>query len=137
LAPPDAVTVPLAVTGGHAPAHAPLQLDVPPVSFAHRYTARPEPSVRKVPAEDEAVSMTVAPDVLALLPEDDAPAGEPLAAPVVLLLALLHAATSSAAPSAPPTPATSLVLPDTRLNMEFPILLVSGPAGHPRQLSSV
>jgi hypothetical protein len=128
LASPEAVTVPLAVTGGHAPAHAPLQLDMPPVSFTHRYTARPEPSVRKEPAEDEAVSMTVAPDALAALAEDDGPAGELLAAPVVLLVPLLHAATSSAAPSAPPALAASLMLPDTRLNMEFPILLVSGAA---------
>jgi hypothetical protein len=38
---------------------------------------RPEPSVRKVPAADEAVLMTVAP---ALLPADDVPAGGLLAA---------------------------------------------------------
>ena len=49
LAPPDAVAVPVVVTGGQAPAQAPLQLDMSPVSFAHRYTARPEPLVRKVP----------------------------------------------------------------------------------------
>jgi len=73
----------------------------------------------------------VAPDALALPLEDDAPAGEPLAAAPVLLLPLLHAATSSAAPSAPPTPATSLVLPDTRLTIEFSTLLAFGPARSP------
>lgn len=36
FAPPDAVAVPVVVTGGQAPAHAPVHADVPPVSFAHR-----------------------------------------------------------------------------------------------------
>jgi hypothetical protein len=77
---------------------------------------------------------------LALLPADDVPAAGLLAAPVaagllaapvVLLLALLHAATSSAAARAPPALAASLVRPDIRLNMEFPIVLVSGLARLP------
>lgn len=51
MAPPDAVAVPVVVTGGHAPAHAPAQVDMSPVSFAHRhYTARPDPLVKMVPA---------------------------------------------------------------------------------------
>jgi hypothetical protein len=129
FAAPDAVAAPVVVTGGQAPAHAPLQLDMSPVSFTHRYTARPEPLVRTVPAEVEAVLMTVPPDAPALLLGDDpAAAGVPAAgvpaAPVLLLLpALLHAATSSAAPSAPPTPAASLARPDSRLNLDLPILL--------------
>jgi hypothetical protein len=112
------------VTGGQAPAHAPLQLDVSPVSFTHRYTARPEPLVRTVPAEDEAVSMTVPPDALPPLLAA-APAGVPLAAaPVLLVPPLLHAATSTAAPSAPPTPVASLVRPDARLNLDSLVLLI-------------
>src|SRR5580698_5777378 len=76
LALPDAVAVAVVVTGGHAPAQAPLQLDMSPVSLTHRYTARPEPLVRKVPAEDFAVVMTVPPEELAPLLGEDAPAGE-------------------------------------------------------------
>jgi hypothetical protein len=129
IAPPEAVGVPVVVTGGHAPAHAPVQVEVSPVSLTHRYTARPEPSVRNVPADDDAVVMTVAPDAPVLAPAaplllaGGAAAGELLAAAV--LLALLHAATSSTAPTAPPTPAASLAGADTRFNMEFLILFVS------------
>jgi hypothetical protein len=132
---PAAVGAPVVVTGGQAPAHAPLQLDESPVSFTHRYTARPELLVRNVPAEDDAVSMTVPPDALALLLlllllEDDPVVGEAGAAAAVLLLlpALLQAATISAAPTPPPTPATTLARPDTRVNTDFPIVLVSRPA---------
>jgi hypothetical protein len=39
FAQPDAVTVPVVVTGGHAPAHAPEQVDVPLLSLVHRYPA--------------------------------------------------------------------------------------------------
>jgi hypothetical protein len=39
FAPPDAVTVLVVVTGGHAPAHAPEQADMPLLSLVHRYTA--------------------------------------------------------------------------------------------------
>jgi hypothetical protein len=141
MALPDAVAVPVVVTGGHAPAQAPLQLDMSPVSFTHRYTARPEPLVRKVPAEDLAVVMTVPPDELAL-PEEDAPAGEAgadagallglLGVLVLLVLpALLHAATTTAATSPPPTPATSLVRLDIGPNLDFRIVLSSCPARFP------
>jgi hypothetical protein len=110
FAAPDAVTVPAAVTGGHAPAHAPEHADMPVPSLAHRYTARP-PSVRNVPPDDVAVVITAEPDPLALPAaaglEDDPPAGELLAGAPVLLPPLLHAATSSAAPTAPPTPAAT------------------------------
>jgi hypothetical protein len=104
------------------------------VSFAHRYTARPVASTRTVPAEDLAVVMTVPPDALAPLLGVDAPApvGEAgAAAPVLLLPALLHAATSSAALSAPPTPTATFARPDTRLNVDFPIVLSSCPARSP------
>src|ERR1700733_10396224 len=107
LALPAAVAV--VVTGGHAPAQAPVQFDMSPVSLVHRYTALPDPVVRKVPADDLAVVMTVPPDAAgddAAALGDDAPAGEAGAAgaAAVLLAALLQAATSSAAPSPPPTP---------------------------------
>jgi hypothetical protein len=134
LALPEAVAVPVVVTGGHAPAQAPLQFDMSPVSFAHRYTARPERLVKTVPAEDLAVVMTVPPEELApaLGVDAPAPAGEAgAAAPVLLLLPLLHAATSSAAPRAPPTPTATFARPDTRLNVDFPIVLASRPARPP------
>src|ERR1700722_1186261 len=127
LAPPVAVAVAVVVTGGQAPAQAPLQFDMSPVSFTHRYTALPDPVVRKVPADDLAVVMTVPPDAPAAAPlagaaagGDDA-AGDDAAgvdaagvdaagaAAALLLPALLHAATVAAAASAPPTPAISLV----------------------------
>ena len=76
LALPDAVAVAVVVTGGHAPAQAPLQLDMSPVSLTHRYTARPELVARTVPADDFAVVMTVPPEELAPALEDDPPAGE-------------------------------------------------------------
>jgi hypothetical protein len=75
---PDAVTVPLAVTGGQAPAHAPEHADFPPLSFTHKYRARPEPSVRTGPAELCLVVIIVADE------DEDAP---PALAPVLLLLA--------------------------------------------------
>jgi hypothetical protein len=125
---PDAVAVPVVVTGGQAPAHAPVHADVPPVSLTHRYTARPEPSVRNVFPDDDAVLITVEPDPLAAaLLAADAPAGELLAAaPVLLLLLPLEqAATSSAAPTAPPTPAASLAGPGIRFTMEILIVFLS------------
>jgi hypothetical protein len=134
---PDPVTVLVVVTGGQAPAHAPVHADVPPVSLAHRYTARPEPLTRNVLPEDEAVVMTVA-DVLAL-PLAAAPlgaaAGELLAGALVLLLLLPleHAATSAAAPIAPPTAAASLARAGTRLTMEFLIVRLLSSATQPRQ----
>jgi hypothetical protein len=84
-----------------------------------------------VPADDVAVVMTVEPEPLALLLaaallEADAAAGELLAAaPVVLLLPLAHAATSTATPNAPPTPAASLAGAGIRCTMEFLIVFVS------------
>jgi hypothetical protein len=126
---PDAVTVLVVVTGGQAPAHAPVHMDASPVSLAHRYTARPEPLTRNVPPDDEAVVMTVA--VVLALPLAAAllagAAGELLAGAVVLLLLLLleHAATSTAAPTAPPTPAASLAGADIRFIMEFLIVFPS------------
>jgi hypothetical protein len=130
---PDAVAVLVVVTGGQAPAHAPVHADMPPLSLVHRYTARPDPSVRTVPADDEAVLMTVAPDALApplagallagALLGADAPAGV-LDAAGLLLAALEHAAASSATPTAPPTPVASLAGADIRF-MEFLIMSFS------------
>jgi hypothetical protein len=67
------------------------------LSFVHRYTARPEPSVRNDPAEPEWVVITV--------PVVAAPAGLPLAGapPAVAPAALLHAATNSAPDSGTPS----------------------------------
>jgi hypothetical protein len=124
---PDAVTVPVAVTGGHAPAHAPEHADVPPLSLTHRYTARPEPSVKNVSPDDVAVAMTVDPDPLplaALL--EPAAAGELAAGAAELLLPpLAHAATSTATPTAPPTPAASLAGADIRFTLEYLTVFVS------------
>jgi hypothetical protein len=84
-----------------------------------------------VPADDEAVAMTVEPEPLALplaaaLLEAGAAAGELLAgAAVLLLLPLAQAATSTARPNAPPTPAASLAGAVTRLTLELLIMFVS------------
>jgi hypothetical protein len=134
-APPDAVAVLVVVTGGHAPAQAPLQLDMSPVSLAHRYTARPELLARTVPPDDLAVVMTVPPEELAPALEDDPPAGEAAGAAALLLAPLLHAATTTAALSAPPTPAISLVRLDTGANVDFRIVLTSRPARSPAPAS--
>src|ERR1700733_12544447 len=90
---------------------------------------RPDPLVRNVPADDEAVVMTVAPDALApplagALLGADAPAGVLDAAGLLVLPALEHAAASSATPTAPPTPVASLAGADIRL-MDFLIVFVS------------
>jgi hypothetical protein len=125
---PDAVAVPVVVTGGQAPAHAPVHADMPPLSLTHRYTARPDPSVRTVPPDDDAVLMTVAPDALAPpLAGADALAGALLDAAGVLLLlpALEHAAASRATPTAPPTPVASLAGADIRFTLEFLIMSFS------------
>src|ERR1700722_3252741 len=140
LAAPAAVAVAVVVTGGHAPAQAPVQVDMSPVAFVHRYTALPDPVVRKVPADDLAVVMTVPPDApAAALGEDDAPAGEAgaagAAAVLPVLAALLHAATSSAAPTPPPTPTAAFARPDIRLNLDFPMMLISRPARSPAPAS--
>jgi hypothetical protein len=94
--------------------------------------------VRNVPADDEAVVMTVAPDPAALPPAALPPAallgaaaagelaGELAGAEdAVLLLPLLHAATSTATPTAPVTPAASLAGADIRFITETRISLVS------------
>jgi hypothetical protein len=110
----------VAVTGGQAPAHAPLQADVSLESLTHRYTARPEPSVRNVSPDDEAVVMTVEPDPLA--PALDAPAAPPVAAGELLLPPPLeHAAAKTATAAALLTPVASLTAGDIRVHMEFVI----------------
>lgn len=131
---PAAVGVLVVVTGGQAPAHAPEHADASPVSLTHRYTARPELVVRNVPADDEAVVMTVALDpaalplaalpLAALLGADAA--GELAGAEAeLLLLPLLHAATSIPTPTAPVTLAASLAGADIRFITETRISLVS------------
>jgi hypothetical protein len=125
---PAAVTVPVAVTGGHAPAHAPEQADVPPLSLTHRYTARPEPSVRNVSPDDVAVVISVDPDPLPLAAAllEPAAAGELAAgAAALLLLPLAQAATSTATPTAPPTPAASRAGADIRFTMEYLTVFIS------------
>jgi len=94
FAPPVAVTVPFAGTGGQAVAHAPEHADMFMPCLAHRYTARPDPAVRNAPAEPAWVLITVpVVDALAGLPAAGAELGEEAVA------ALLHAVASSAAPS--------------------------------------
>jgi hypothetical protein len=89
--------------------------------LTHRYTARPELVVRNVPADDEAVVMTVAPDVLAPLAAAGLLAAALLAGPAaaVLLLPLLQAAARRATPTAPPIPVASLAGADIRLTVRF------------------
>jgi hypothetical protein len=89
------------------------------------YTARPEPSVRNAPAGDEAVVITVEPDPLAALLAAGVLAALLGAADPVLLLPLAHAATSTATPTAPPTPAASLAGADIPFTVEFLIVFVS------------
>src|SRR6204780_724873 len=137
LALPAAVAAAVVVTGGHALAQAPVQLDMSPVSFVHRYTALPELVVKTVPAEDFAVVMTVPPeDAPAPVLEDDPPAGEAgAAAALPVLAALLHAATVAAAATAPPTPTNSLVRLDAALNVDLPISVISHPERSPAPAS--
>jgi hypothetical protein len=77
LALPDTVTLPFAGTAGHAEAQAPEQADMFMLSFVHRYTARPVPSVRNAPAEPVRVVITAA---VAEAPAEPDAAGEPAAA---------------------------------------------------------
>jgi hypothetical protein len=126
-APPDAVGVPLAVTGGQIAAHAPEQADEFLPSFMNRYTVRPDPVVRNVPADPVWVSITVA-------VADEEPAGEALAGapppyplPVLVLvpvplLVLLHAAAAS---SATASGAPSLTVAGNRRTHEVLIVIVS------------
>jgi hypothetical protein len=96
-----------------------------PVSLTHRYTARPELVVRNVPADDEAVVMTVAPDALAPLAAGLVAAALLAgAAAAVLLLPLLQAAASRATPTAPPIPVASLAGTDIRLTVRFFIVFL-------------
>jgi hypothetical protein len=115
VAEPVAVTVPDAVTGGHAPAQAPEHWDASPVSFTHRYTARPDPSVRNVAPDAVAVVITVPaedPPPDEALPVADAPVPD---APELggLLVLLAHAVTSSAVPTAATNAAPTLSPGDT------------------------
>jgi hypothetical protein len=75
--------------------------------------------VSTVPADDEAVSMTVLPDALALAPAAAGLAEDAGDDAAVLLPALLHAAASTATPTAPPTPAASLAGFGMRLIVEI------------------
>ena len=46
IAPPDAIGGPFVSSGGHTPAQAAEQLDLPLLSATHRYSARPEAPLR-------------------------------------------------------------------------------------------
>jgi hypothetical protein len=48
------------ISGGHALAHAPEQLDLPLLSPSHRYSARPEAPLRYVPSAPFAVLIETA-----------------------------------------------------------------------------
>jgi hypothetical protein len=93
--------------------------------------------------DDDAVVITVVPDPLAAaLLGADAPAGELLAAPVLLLLPPLEqAATSRAAPTAPPTPVASLAGVGIRFTLEILIVFFSlsstaGPCRFPQAVDT-
>jgi hypothetical protein len=118
FAPPVAVSVPVAGTGGQAAAHAPEQADMFMPSLAHRYTVRPDPAVRNAPAEPVWVVITV--PVVDALPEFPA-AGAELGDEVA---ALLHAVASSAEASGIP----SLTGTGIRANNEWIIFIVSSRA---------
>jgi hypothetical protein len=116
FAPPEAVTVPCAATGGQVLAHVPEHADWPLVSFVHMYTACPDPSVKTMPPLPEAVVITIAPAA-----EEPPPAaGDPLAGDP-LLLALLHAAASNAAPIVMPSPAPTRTGTGIRAIIDLPI----------------
>ena len=123
IAPPDAVSLPFAGTGGQLVAQAPEQLDLFMLSAANRYTVRPEPSVRNIPVEPERVVMTALVDAPAGLALD----GDPLAELAGLALdadpPLLHAAAIKAAASGK----LSLTGTGIRASNEFFIAIVSCP----------
>jgi hypothetical protein len=102
-----------------------MQADLFMLSFVHRYTARPEPSVRNDPTEPEWVVITVpVVDALAgLLLAGLLLAGLPLAgAPAAgAPAALLHAATNSAPDSGTP----SLTGTGSRFSNDLLIIIVS------------
>ena len=101
FAPPAAVSLPVAGTGGQAAAHAPEQADMFMPSLAHRYTVRPDPLVRNAPAEPASVVITVpVVDALAELP---AAAAELAGAEGDEAAALPHAVASSADASGIPS----------------------------------
>src|ERR1700679_2478216 len=120
-APPVAVTVPVAGTGGQAAAHAPEQADMFGPSLAHRYIVRPAEVVRNAPPEPAWVVITVpVVDALAELPA--AAAGAELAgAEEDELAALPHAATISAEATGMP----SLTGMGIRVSSEKIIFIVS------------
>ena len=67
LTPPPAIGMALAVTGGQAAAHAPVQVDVLPLSASNRYRARPCPSARNLPSIPVADCRSI---VVAAMPDD-------------------------------------------------------------------
>src|SRR5713101_1995772 len=73
LTPPPACGVPLTVTGGHAAAHAPVHVDVPPLSASNRYIVRPWPSTRALPGIPEMACRLIV--VAAALLDDPVAAG--------------------------------------------------------------
>ena len=145
LALPPAWTAPDAVTGGQAPAQAPEHVEASPVSLTQRYTARPEPSVRNVFPDDEAVVIVLPPDPAAAgpaAPLAGAAAALPLPVPplagaLLLLLPLLHAAATRAMAAAPPTPAASLAGIGIRLMVDFPVIVFRLPPGAVRRAGSL
>lgn len=114
--PLPAVGAPLVVvSGGHAVAHAPEHVDFVLVSGTHKYSDRPEPSVRKLVPLPECTS-TVAVDELPPAAADDAGksgADEELPEPPPEL----QAATKTAAPASgkPSFNANEVVLDESRL----------------------
>lgn len=103
--PPEALGVALLISGGHALAHAPEQLDFPLLSATHRYSARPDAPVRYVPSDPFAVPIeTLEGD--AVDPYGDELAAGALAPELALPLLLPQAATNNATPTTATVPAS-------------------------------
>src|SRR5713101_2455733 len=121
LTPPPACGVPLTVTGGHAAAHAPVHVDVPPLSASNRYIVRPWPSTRALPGIPEMAAWLIV--VAAALLDDPVAAGllaceaddDAGAAAVLLLLEPLEQAVAArtipAAHAAPTIQFFMVILP--------------------------
>jgi hypothetical protein len=100
--PPEPVGAALVVSGGHAWAQAPEQLDMPLRSATHRYRARPELSTRYVPLAP-CVTLTTAPEAArfdAVEEADEAAAAADDAVDVDVLLLPQPAAISATATTA-------------------------------------
>ncbi len=122
---PEATGAAFVITGGHALAHAPSQLDFPSLSATHRYNARPVGPVKYLPfAPVAALIATPEADALDALEVVDGFAAAELTVDVELL-ELPQAATHNAAPTATAA-ATLLARNFARLAVTIFLLPVRG-----------